>query len=176
MNLIEYYPERHHAGLVGAAQTALQPLMDALEDTEEDFVQQLWPATATWGLDLWEAALGITKQAADTTAYRRTRVIAKLRGAGVTTVAMIQSVAESFSNGEVEIIQDAANYSFTVKFVGTIGIPPNMDDLTAAIEEIKPAHLAYSYEYLFRTWDMIGAYTWEQLSAYTWDQVREGTL
>lgn len=36
---------------------------------------------------------------------RRTRILNKLRGAGTTTKQMIQNVAESFSNGQVEIVE-----------------------------------------------------------------------
>ena len=89
---------------------------------------------------------------------------------------MLQNVAESFSNGAVEIIEYPAESRFEVKFVGTIGVPPNMDDLTAAIEDIKPAHLAYKYIIRYRTWDMVGKMTWDEAGAYTWDQLKEGTL
>ena len=89
---------------------------------------------------------------------------------------MIQNMAESFSNGEVAVIEDAANYHFDIKFVGTIGIPPNMDDLTAAINEIKPAHLTYAYIYVYNTHGNLAAYTHAQLAAYTHAQLREGTL
>ncbi|MPM02102.1 hypothetical protein SDC9_48347 [bioreactor metagenome] len=178
MNLIDYLPDFYkNSAEVVNVQAAVGTQAAALRAAWDDLLSQLNVTTASsWGLDLWETALGITKKAADGIDYRRTRVMSKLRGAGTTTMAMIQSVAESFSNGEVEIIEDTANYTFTVKFVGTIGIPPNMDDLTSAIEEIKPAHLAYSYVIIYRTWDMIGSYTWGQMGAYTWEQVKEGTL
>lgn len=177
MTLIEYLPDFYAASAeVSSVQAAISTQAAALRAARDGLLAQLNVSTATWGLDSWERALGITKKAADTTAYRRTRVMSKLRGAGTTTVAMIQTVAESFSNGEVEVIEDSANYRFDIKFVGTVGIPPNMDDLTAAVEEIKPAHLDYDYIIIYRTWDMIGTYTWDELAAYTWDQVREGTL
>lgn len=36
---------------------------------------------------------------------------------------MIKNVAETFSGGEVNIIQDNPNYAFVVQFVGVKGIP-----------------------------------------------------
>lgn len=50
----------------------------------------------------------------------------------MTTVAMIQNVAESFSNGTVAVTEFPSRYRIEIKFVGSIGTPPNMDDLTAA--------------------------------------------
>ncbi|MNE88949.1 hypothetical protein D3C80_1863070 [compost metagenome] len=46
----------------------------------------------------------------------------------------------------------------------TVGIPPNLDDLKAVIEEIKPAHMQVEYEFsylLIR--DIDGVMTLDQL-------------
>ncbi|MEG0110542.1 MAG: hypothetical protein RR675_05435, partial [Oscillospiraceae bacterium] len=32
-----------------------------------------------------------------------------------------------------------------------LGIPPNLDDLTVAVNEVKPAHLTFGYAYSFIT-------------------------
>ena len=81
---------------------------------------------------------------------------------------MIQNVAESFSNGAVDVLEYPAEYRFEIKFTGTLGIPPNLDDLSAALEEIKPAHLAYDYIILYRTWG--------ELEEKTWDEILGGEL
>ena len=47
-----------------------------------------------------------------------------------------------------------------------------MDDVTAAIEEIKPAHLAYQFIYLFRTWQNFAGQTWGSLLSQTWGQLK----
>ena len=52
---------------------------------------------------------------------------------------MIQNVSESYSNGTVEITEHPEKYTIDIKFVGTVGIPPNMDDLTATLREIMPS-------------------------------------
>jgi prefoldin subunit 5 len=69
-----------------------------------------------------------------------------------------------------------AEYKFDVKFVGTVGTPPNMDDLTAAIEDIKPAHLIYTYIILYRMHGELAGKTHGELSAYTHNRLREGAL
>lgn len=87
---------------------------------------------------------------------------------------MIQDVASSYSNGEVDVIEDNANYRFIIKFVGVKGIPANMADLTLTIEEIKPAHLAFEFEFTYLTWNEFDNYSktsdeWDNLNL-TWDE------
>lgn len=138
---------------------------------------QLWPQTASgWGLAMWEAAYGIPVEAAKDAEYRRSRIISKLRGQGTPTAELIRAVAASFANGEVEVIEHNDQYYFVVKFVSVLGVPPNIDDLTAAINEIKPAHFNFVYEYIFRQWGLFKTYTWGQLAGRTWKDLREGQL
>lgn len=177
MKLVEYLPEFWgRSAEVVALQGALDPAVAAAWAVRDGLLDQLNVATATWGLERWERALGLEVEVEKPAEYRRSRICSKLRGQGTTTVAMIQNVAESFSNGKVDVIERPAEYRFDVKFTGTIGVPPNMDDLTAAIEEIKPAHLACDYVIIYRTWGAVKGLTWDGAGVYTWDQLREGAM
>ena len=155
---------------------ALDPQTAALWAARDGLLEQLNVTTATWGLEAWERALGIAVDVGRPVEYRRTRVMSKLRGQGTTTVAMIKNVAESFSNGAVEVVEHPEEYRFDIKFVGTVGIPPNLDDLTAAIAEIKPAHLAYDYIILFRTHAELSGRRHGELAGYTHDQLRNEVM
>ena len=42
----------------------------------------------------------------------------------------------------------------------------------AAIEEIKPAHLGFSFLYRYVIWDELRPYVWDDLRVYTWDGLR----
>lgn len=175
-NLIDYLPERYrNSPEIVELQQVLQTQADKLIAARDGRFQQFFIREATWGLRLWETALGIETDLSKPYSYRRTRIESKLRGLGTTTVAMIKNVAESFSNGAVEVIEHNGEYYFEIKFVGTFGIPPNMDDLTAAIEEIKPAHLGYAYLFIYPTWDDYDAFdhTWDEWDAagLTWDEL-----
>ncbi len=101
-------------------------------------------------------------------------MIAKMRSAGTTTVAMLKSVAESYANGNVTVTEYYADYKFTITFVSTRGIPAQMDKLKAAVEKIKPAHLAVEYVYTYVTHGEIKGkpYTHAQLASYTHDYIR----
>lgn len=177
MKLIDYLPDFwDKSAEVLDIQRTMEPSIAQAWADRNGLLAQLNVRTATWGLAQWETSLGLPVDVSKAPAYRRTRIISKLRGQGTTTVAMIKNVAESFSNGQVEVLEHPAEYRFDIKFVGTIGIPPNMDDLMAAIEDIKPAHLAYDYIILFRTWGMLAGYTWGELSSRTWADVKGGDI
>ena len=153
-------------------QDALEPEALALWTAQGGLMDQLCVNTATWGLQYWEQTLGITVEQGKDLEYRRSRIRSKLRGSGVTTVALIESVAESFSNGDVAVTEDPQAYRLEIKFVGTIGIPPNLEDLTASLREILPAHLAWDYVMVYNTWDMTAQHTWDELRQRSWDDVK----
>ncbi|QNB48517.1 DUF2313 domain-containing protein [Thermanaerosceptrum fracticalcis] len=136
-------------------------------------LDQFFVDTATYTLEDWERELGIPVDNSKSDAYRRSVIKSKLRGSGTITVNLIKNVAESYSNGEVEVIEDNPNYHFVIKFVGTIGIPPNMDDLEKAIEDIKPAHLGYIFEYTYNTYNYLSQFTHDHLALYTYSALRE---
>lgn len=139
---------------------------------KQDLFNQMFIETATWGLSRWEKILGLPTEIEKNYEFRRERIKSKIRGSGTTTKQMIVNLASAFSNGEVEVIEYPNEYRFVVKFVGIKGVPANMKDLTSAIEEVKPAHLAFTFEYTYNYWDNLKAYTWSALSIHTWDKVK----
>lgn len=124
--------------------------IDDLTTNIADAFDQAYVDRATWGLAHWETVLGIQTDAAKPYDQRRSVIKSKIRGTGTVTLTLLKRVAEAYDNGTVEVTQQAALYQFTVRFVGTLGLPPNIDDLKASIESIKPAHLdvVYSFRYL----------------------------
>lgn len=175
MQLMDMLPPRHqNSKYTVDVQQAFTRQTEKLLQSKNDVFLQLNVKSATWGLELWERALDISIEKDKPLAFRRSRIESKLRSQGVTTKAMIKNAAESFSNGLVEIIEHPEIYRFDVKFVGAIGNPPNMEDLTAMIEEIKPAHLAYQYIYTFVTNRQISRFTHVKLAQFTHTQIRNG--
>lgn len=146
--------------------------LNAIENAIDDILDQCFIDTATWGLKYWEQFLGIPVDENKPTEYRRSVIKSKIRGTGTITVNLIKTVAESYSNGEVEINENVAPYTFEVKFVGTRGIPPNLDDLKAAIEQIKPAHLAATYTFTFTVWGEAKNTTWEIIKTGSWEDFK----
>lgn len=151
--------------------------MAAFITAVENLLKEFFVDQAESSLSRWEVEYGIPVNASKPAEYRRSVVKSKIRGQGTITVFLIKTTCESYSNGEVDVSEDNSNYSFKVTFVGTVGIPPNLDDLKARIEDIKPAHLVVGYEFIYMIFDDFDAYnkTWDQWDTLdlTWDEFTE---
>ncbi len=121
-----------------------------LTESMDSVLDQFFVDSATYSLDQWEAELGIPTDPAKSDADRRSVIKSKLRGSGTVTVSLLANVASAYDRGQIEVTEQPDQYRFTIRFVDTLGAPPNIDDLKAAIEAIKPAHLTveYAYKYL----------------------------
>jgi hypothetical protein len=137
-----------------------------------DMEEQCFIATATWGLDKWEKLFGINTDISQTYEERREILVAKLCGQGTTTKQMIENTASVFSGGDVTVIEKNEENRFVIRFIGVKGIPRNMQGMIDMIEEIKPAHLAYSFEYRYTIWNELNGYTWNGLNGRTWSELR----
>lgn len=138
----------------------------------EDVTDQCFPTTATWGLTRWESIFGIKTNFSLTYEQRREILMAKMRGHGTTTIEMIKEAAAAFSGGEVEVIEDNPSSLFIVRFIGIKGIPRNMQGFIQMLEDLKPAHLSYRFEYRYTTWNYLTNKCWNEMSRMTWDFVR----
>lgn len=143
-----------------------------LEHELSDLLDQCFISTSTWGLTRWEQVYGVATNMALSYEQRREILMAKLRGQGTTTAQMIKETAETFSGGEIEVIEDNPNNHFTVRFIGIKGIPRNMNAFISMLEDIKPAHLAYSFEYRYTTWSELINRSWSSAIGFTWDSIR----
>ncbi|SDF62310.1 YmfQ family protein [Sporomusa acidovorans] len=137
-----------------------------------DLLKQFFINTATWGLDYWEKEFGIVSNRSNSYVRRREIILAKKRGSGTSTKERIKNVAEAFSGGEVDVIEYNEEYRFEVKFIGVLGIPPNMAGFLAMLNEIKPAHLGYSISYTYTVWGMLKPLIWSEAKTRTWSQIR----
>ena len=172
-NLLEYLPSFYHnSDIIKSFMESNNIEVDILKAYIEDLSKNLYVKTATWGLDLFEEELGLITDKSVSYEERRERILAKKRGNGTTTKAMIKNTAEAFSGGEVDIIENFKDYSFTVKFVGTKGIPKNITLFKQMIEEIKPAHLNYELAFTYLAWKMAKSFSWESIANKTWSQVK----
>lgn len=121
----------------------------SLSQAQADTLAQLWVDTATWGLDLWETWCGLPVDRSGLYSARRGRIKAKLRGQGATTAETIADVVASFGfqPEQVSVIEHAASFQFEVVLSGLAAIPEDLDGPSAAVNEIKPAHLAWWFTF-----------------------------
>lgn len=96
----------------------------------------------------YEAAMGLATGGPKTLEDRRAAIEAHWKSSGSITLAMLQGVADSWKNGEVRLSFTGGKIHAT--FVGSYGVPADLDGLKKALEEAKPAHLAlvYAFRYL----------------------------
>lgn len=136
---------------------------DKLNVNIEDLRLQMDIDTATWGLDIYEKDLGIETDRHKSLEERRSVIKSKMRGSGKVDAALIKIVADSFTNGDVDVLFDG---KIGVIFNSIYGVPTNIQDVKDAIDNIKPAHLAITFEFLYRVYsDLSNLYsTYEDLS------------
>ncbi|MFT4005204.1 MAG: DUF2313 domain-containing protein [Lacrimispora sp.] len=173
MNLMTLLPDYYGENeTMIRLQSILSAETEKLDTGLSQTILECFVNTAGAMLSRYEKLYGLEVDVSKSDAFRRERIKAKIAGAGTTTKQMIINTAKSYSNGEVEVFEDNANNRFTIKFVGILGIPGNLADLKLTIEEIKPAHLAVTYEYVYNTWTNLSVLTWKQAIAYKWEQIR----
>ncbi|WP_019908297.1 putative phage tail protein [Paenibacillus sp. HW567] len=172
-DLMEYLPE-YYQGVLEMEQLQESDAVECgrLAYSIEDSALQTNVESATWGLARWENVLALTTDSTKSYATRREMIKAKLRGSGTTTAEMIRRTASAFSGGDVRVVEVPGEYSFEIRFVGSLGIPANMAGLIQIIEEIKPAHLDYKFVYSYTWWDSLKALTWSNAHERTWNELR----
>lgn len=173
MELMKYLPSFYYnSEEVRNIQASIGVENDKLKLAIEDLIDQVFVETATWGLEYWERYVGVEVDKNETLLNRRSRILTRLRGQGTTTKEMIKNVCKSFTGGEVDVIEHNNDYHFVIKFIDIRGIPGNINYLSNAIEEIKPAHLRFAFEYTYNWWGLFLGDTWEEVKANTWETIR----
>jgi hypothetical protein len=145
--LIEYLPSfmqnsKTYEAIFGADEAELIEFENSIEDLE----LQLNIDTATWALEIYEKDLGIKTDTSKSLYERRSVIKSKERGTGKVDADLIKKVVDAYANGDADVDFNDIIY---ITFTSVLGRPPNLGDLTNAVEGIKPAHLAVEYLYKY---------------------------
>lgn len=151
--LVEYMPIAYRSSNVAKDITYPMDLEnDATDALIAEYVNQFVVSTATFSLSRYEEQYGLDVDPRGITLdERRSRIKAKMRSVGAVNSAMLQNVVNAWTNADIEVVEDYANYTVTIKFVSIVGIPSNMQDVYDAIDRIKPSHLIFKYEFKYNT-------------------------
>jgi hypothetical protein len=150
-------------------------LLDQIHADMYDVLAQFFVDTATWGLASWERIFGLPTDETKPIEERRSLIKARMRGTGTVTKTMVENVAESWYGGDVEVTENPAEYTITVKFVSSYGVPTNLNDVEKALRELIPAHLAINFEFTYLLIrDIHNVMTLAQLEATTLDKFAGG--
>jgi len=150
--------------------------LDGIDINLADLNAQFDVDAATWALEKYEKELGIATDYTKALDYRRSVIKSKWRGSGKLDATLIKTVCEAFTNGDVSVTFDGTIH---VKFNSVLGIPPNMDDLGVAVEQIKPAYLLLDYLFTYLVYSDLVAWggTYDDLAAVglTYDEISTWT-
>ncbi|MEC1574280.1 DUF2313 domain-containing protein, partial [Bacillus haynesii] len=109
-----------------------------------DLTDQLFITTATWGLDRWEALLNVVRESGDSIEIRRLRLISKTSNIPPATYQAIEQALNRFlKNPSARVRLLPKEYRFNVDI--NIDDLQNVRELIETLENIKPAHLAYTF-------------------------------
>ncbi|UNK17641.1 YmfQ family protein [Paenibacillus sp. N3/727] len=148
--------------------------LDILAGRLKDMLDQHYPETATWTLSRYEQDLSIPTNLSKPVEQRRSVIISKMRGSGKVSGSMLKNVAQAFERGSIDVTVQPAEYKITIRFMDTLGIPPNLEDLKSAMEDIKPAHLAVEYALRYLTIEEVEDMTILQTESTTQDRFLGG--
>lgn len=199
--LIDHMPDYYNnSSIIENVDVAISNELDkASTYVSNVFNNFYWSSINEIGIARWEKELGISVAENYDLDLRISRVIAKLRGQGTTTKNVIKNIIKAWNGCNVEVYElsphilmqkytqqelasktygdlKGEDYEVKIVFVDTIGIPPNMDDVKNAINEVIPAHLNVKYVFSYKTYDSLKIYTHEQLSLYTHENIRNNKM
>ena len=146
--------------------------MESIYTEMDDVKHQFSISTATWGLDHWEAFLGIQTNPSKSHEFRRSVILSKIRGVGKVTKSFLEETCKSFENGSLEVVEVPEESRLVLKFTELNGVPPNFGDFDSFVSEVIPAHLVYAYEYKYNTYGRLTDKTNDSLALLTYEEIR----
>lgn len=117
---------------------------DHLKEYMLDVYKQFFISTATWGLILWEKDLFLPIIENDSYENRRLRIWNKLQAKQTSTLQFMTDLLNNYvstKDGKITELYD----TYTLRFEVQDGTIDNWTDLLNAINQWKPAHLAYFF-------------------------------
>lgn len=155
---------------------AIQKSLEVTETNTNELKEAIIVSADAETIGYWEEYLNLKKETSWTLQDRIDRVVYTINSRGFFTIQFLKDQAMIFTNGEIEVIEDFPNYSFTIKFISVIGNPPNLDAFKDMVNVNKPAKLVYSLEFRYRTHDELKPYTHDTLSNYTHEELRSRSI
>lgn len=148
-----------------------QEKLDGVNVDIQDLVNQFFIETSTWSLPLWEEEYGVKSKVDDTLENRRSRVLAKKRGTGTTTVPTVKNICNAFVD-KTTVVEHSSQYYFELLLESYSGFHNFLEDLMEIIEELKPAHLGVTYHLMATTQSNLyiasTGFSGEIINVYPW--------
>ena len=144
MQMVHNLPQQYRGDpWILALADAILGVLEGQRECSQSIRAQLSLETITWALEIEERAAGITPPLGATLESRRSVLAARYRSSGKVTIEQIQAVADAWRNGEVEV--SFPDGRIHVQFIGSFGVPEDLEGLKEAISRVIPAHLPVDY-------------------------------
>lgn len=172
MSMIDGLPSYYRKSqVVKDLYNAIQSALEKFEGDMDTKASNLFVLTAS-DLSLHEKDVGLTSDPSIHEETRRAQVLARLQGHKLLTISELKSLINLYDKTGCSINEDFENYTVTIVFDGRKGQPYNFEQLKAAIDEVKPAHLNFKYEFIRNTWgDWRKTFgTWGKNIDFTWGE------
>lgn len=114
----------------------------------EDILKQMFPQTATWGLELWERRLNLLTNESENMENRRGKVIAKIQSKVTVNPETMAVITKNFTGTDIKIIEWLKDWTFAVQTDAK-----NMNkafEIHKIIKRIKPSHMAYVLQFILQ--------------------------
>lgn len=114
----------------------------------EDILKQIFPQTATWGLELWERRLNLPTNESENMENRRGKVIAKIQSKVTVNPETMAIITKNFTGADIKIIEWLKDWTFAVQTDAK-----NMNkafEIHKIIKRIKPSHMAYVLQFILQ--------------------------
>lgn len=116
--------------------------MDEARDFIRSLRDQCFLERCTWGMRYWEERYGIEVDETKDLEERRRAVLLKTQKREALTPANLEDLLEELTGRTVTLIEDNANYSFTVELADG-NSPIDYPAFISLVNTTKPSHLAY---------------------------------
>lgn len=150
---------------LGAAGQKLSKIENKINSLSKEF---WFDSMSEIGIAVLENQLNY-KAKSQTVDGKREELEARWKTAGKCNLDLLQTIANSWRNGEVAIL--FTNAVIEITFISIVGIPRDIEVLKQIINEAKPAHLPINYTFRYRTWRNLLLNTWGYYKQFTWGQV-----
>ena len=130
--------------------------------------------TSTDEFERHERDVGLTPIISDNET-KRSRVLARLQGSNLLTISELKSLINIYDKTGCTVIEDFSSYTVTIIFDGRTGKPYNLEQIQAAVEEVKAAHIKINYAFIKNTWGDVRRKlgTWGNAKSRTWGDIED---
>ena len=151
--------------LFNSAGLTLDKVSDALD---EIYNNNYFDTANLRALERYEREAKLVPGASQSIDSRRSTLRAKWIGTSKSDIVLLQEVADSWKNGLIKL--SFVDGKIKAVFNSPIGVPEDIEVLKHILEDVKPAHLAIWYLFMYLTWENALAYgTWgDHHRDHTW--------